>query len=56
MTCLHEKLENIRPWPGEGFSIGECCHCGSTIAVDTTKNVPELSQKSPQQPEGKLRK
>lgn len=54
MTCEHKELENVRPWPGENFSIGECTQCGST--VEAPKNVPELVQKSPQQPEGKLRK
>lgn len=26
-------LDNVRPWPGEDFDIGECPECHSTLAV-----------------------
>lgn len=28
-------VENVRPWPGESFVIGECADCGSTLAWET---------------------
>lgn len=32
--CTHERgTKNHRPWPGEGFCIGECITCLSTIVV-----------------------
>lgn len=49
MSCSHTApLLNIRPWPGENFSIGECSACGSTRSIpnDHPTNVTKPAAES----------
>lgn len=45
IVCAHsEPLINVRPWPGQDFSIGECAHCGSTVSPATDKSARVSSE------------
>lgn len=55
-ACQHDAgLDNLRPWPGQSFQIGECPKCKTTLSVPDSTVTPKPNNQHATQTTGVAR-